>query len=243
MTVKDAAKQLGIGRPALSNFLNGKAALSTEMALRLEKAFGADRNRLLDMQAAFNRKDKEAGERGVAVCAFVPSFMTIKASQLEHWASSHDARSRLPVLLRKLVHSTSSALRQVDFPGYDNAERKGSDGFVEVGAATPWVPEGRSYWEFGTDQRPGAKAENDYKARLGSVDPAERATSTFVFVTPRNWSGKTAWEKQKNEAGDWKAVPPYQERCHPSQSQTRGLDGAEQCVVTARRSRLMSEGG
>jgi len=37
--------------------------------------------------------------------------------------------------------------------------------------------------------------------------------------------------------------PPYQERCHPSQSQTRGLDGAEQCVVTARRSRLMSEGG
>ena len=209
MTVKDAAKQLGIGRPALSNFLNGKAALSTEMALRLEKAFGADRNRLLDMQAAFDRKDKEAGERGVAVCAFVPSFMTIKASQLEHWASSHDARSRLPVLLRKLVHSTSSALRQVDFPGYDNAERKGSDGFVEVGAATPWVPEGRSYWEFGTDQRPGTKAENDYKARLGSVDPAERATSTFVFVTPRNWSGKTAWEKQKNEAGDWKAVRAF----------------------------------
>jgi hypothetical protein len=39
------------------------------------------------------------------------------------------------------------------------------------------------------------------------------------------------------------ATPHYQERCHPSQSQTRGLDGAEQCVVTARRSRLMSEGG
>jgi hypothetical protein len=37
--------------------------------------------------------------------------------------------------------------------------------------------------------------------------------------------------------------PHYQERCHPSQSQTRGLDGAEQCVVTARQSRLMSEGG
>ena len=39
------------------------------------------------------------------------------------------------------------------------------------------------------------------------------------------------------------AIPRVQERCHPSQSQTRGLDGAEQCVVTARRSRLMSEGG
>jgi hypothetical protein len=44
-------------------------------------------------------------------------------------------------------------------------------------------------------------------------------------------------------SSDFFQGPHYQERCHPSQSQTRGLDGAEQCVVTARRSRLMSEGG
>jgi addiction module HigA family antidote len=207
MTVKDAAKQLGIGRPAMSNFLNGKAALSLEMALRLEKAFGADRKRLLDMQAAYDRKEQQAGERDVAVRAFVPSFLTIKASQIEGWAGSQiDARSRLPVLLRKLVHSTGSDLSQVDFPGYDNAQRKGSDGFVEAGSATPWVPESKSYWEFGTDKRPGCKAESDYKARLNSVDPGERANSTFVFATPRNWPGKTEWEKSKNEAGDWKAV-------------------------------------
>lgn len=210
MSVKDAAKRLGISRPALSNFLNGKAALSPEMAVRLEKAFGADRKRLLDMQAAYDRKEQQAGERDVAVRAFVPSFLTIKASQIDQWAGSQiDARSRLPVLLRKLVHSTGNDLRQVDFPGYDNAQRKGSDGFVEAGAATPWIPEGKSHWEFGTDQRPGAKAESDYKARLDSVDPAERGNSTFVFVTPRNWSGKTEWEKRKNEARDWKAVRAF----------------------------------
>jgi addiction module HigA family antidote len=210
MTVKDAANQLGIGRPAMSNFLNGKAALSPEMALRLEKAFGADRKRLLDMQAAYDRKEQQAGERDVAVRAFVPSFLTIMASQIEQWASSQiDARSRLPVLLRKLVHSTGCDLRQVDFPGYDNAQRRGSDGFVEADAATPWVPGGKSYWEFGADQRPGAKAESDYKARLDSVDPGERAISTFVFVTPRNWSGKSVWENSKNEAGDWKAVRAF----------------------------------
>jgi addiction module HigA family antidote len=210
MSVKDAAKRLGIGRPALSNFLNGKAALSSEMAIRLEKAFGADRQRLLEMQAAYDRKEQQAGERDVAVRAFVPNFLTIKASQIDQWAGSQiEARSRLPVLLRKLVHSTGSDLRQVDFPGYDNAQRRGSDGFVEAIAATPWVPEGKSYWEFGTDQRPGVKAESDYKARLGSVNPAERATSSFVFVTPRNWSGKAEWEKSKNEAGDWKTVRAF----------------------------------
>ncbi|MCF8004463.1 MAG: HigA family addiction module antidote protein [Chromatiaceae bacterium] len=210
MSVKDAAKRLSVSRPALSNFLNGKAALSPEMAVRLEKAFGADRKRLLDMQAAYDLKEQQAGDRDVAVRAFVPSFLTIKASQIDQWAGSQiDARSRLPVLLRKLVHSTGNDLRQVDFPGYDNAQRKGSDGFVEAGAATAWIPEGRSYWEFGTDQRPGAKAESDYKARLDSVDPAERANSTFVFVTPRNWSVKTEWEKRKNEARDWKAVRAF----------------------------------
>ena len=207
ISVKEAAKRLGIGRPALSNFLNGKAALSPEMAVRLEKAFGADRKRLLDMQAAYNRQERRAGEKEIAVRAFVPSFLTIKARQIEDWADSHiEARTHLPVLLRKLVHSTGHDLSRVDFPGYDNAQRKGSDGFVEAGAATPWVPKGNSYWEFGTDLRPGVKAKNDYTARLKTVDASERANSTFVFATPRNWPGKTAWEQQKNEAGDWKTV-------------------------------------
>jgi len=210
MSVKDAADRLGIGRPALSNFLNGRAALSPEMAVRLEKAFGANRQRLLDMQAAYDRVRQLAGEKEVAVRAFVPSFLIIKARQLEAWAESHlDARASLPVLLRKLVHSTGSDLRQVDFPGFDNSQRKGRDGMVETGAATPWVPGGKSYWEFGTDQRPGTKAEHDYKARLASVDAADRANGTFIFVTPRNWPGKTEWAERKNTAGDWKAVRAY----------------------------------
>jgi addiction module HigA family antidote len=210
MSVKDAAKRLGIGRPALSNFLNGKSSLSPEMAVRLEKAFGADRKRLLDIQAAYDRQKERAGEKEVAVRAFVPSFLTIKARQIEGWADSQiEARTHLAVFLRKLVHSTGHDLCRVDFPGYDNAQRKGSDGFVEAGAATPWVPEGRSYWEFGTDEKPGVKAKKDYTGRLKSVDADERANSTFVFVTPRNWPGKTAWEKQRNEAGDWKAVRAF----------------------------------
>lgn len=206
MTVKEAAKRLGIGRPALSNFLNGNSTLSPQMAVRLEKAFGADRKQLLDLQAAYDLQVRGAGEKEVAVHAFVPHFLTIKARQIEDWADSLDARSSLPVLLRKLVHSTCSALGKVDFPGYDNSQRKGPDGHVEAGVATPWVPKGKSYWEFGTDQKPSVKANGDYTARLESINPDERANSAFVFVTPRNWPGKTAWERQKNEAGDWKAV-------------------------------------
>lgn len=207
MSVKAAAERLGISRPALSNFLNGKSSLSPEMAVRLEKAFGADQKQLLNMQAAYDRKMRLSADKEIMVRAFVPIFLTIKARQIEGWADSQlDARSHLPVLLRKLVHSTGNDLRQVDFPGYDNSQRKGSDGFVVADVATPWIPEGNSYWEFGTDQKPVSKAESDYTARLTSVDPVVRSDSTFVFVTPRNWPGKNDWEKRKNEASDWKAV-------------------------------------
>ncbi len=210
MSVTDAAKRLGVGRPALSNLLNGNSSLSPTMALRLEKSFGADRQKLIELQSEFDSHNRRGKEKTVAVRTYVPAFLTIKARQIQNWAeSNHDARHLLPVLLRKLVHSTGHGLGQVDFPGYDNAERKGWDGLVESDAATPWVPEGKSGWEFGTSQRPRSKAENDYAARLNSVPPAERAERTFVFVTPRNWPGKTDWAKAKTAAGDWKAVRAF----------------------------------
>ena len=210
MTVTEAAKRLGVGRPALSNFLNGRSGLSAEMAVRLEKAFGAYRQQLLDMQAAYERQERNNSEKAVAVRAFVPSFLTIRARQIESWAEERiDARTHLPVLVRKLVQSTGNELRKVDFPGYDNAERKGDDGFVEAASATPWIPEGASLWEFGTSSNPQSKAQKDYAARLKSVDSEERSRSTFIFVTPRNWPNKAAWEKEKNAAGDWKQVRAF----------------------------------
>ena len=210
MSVTEAAKRLGVGRPALSNLLNANSSLSLKMAVRLEKTFGTDRQELLDLQTAFDRHDRLGEDKSIAVHAYVPAFLTIKARQIHDWAEGNlDARKMLPVLLRKLVHSTGHDLRQVDFPGYDNAESKGWDGRIEAGAATPWIPEGKSSWEFGTNRKPGTKAESDYVARIRSVSPAERRECTFVFVTPRNWTGKTEWARSKNAVGDWKAVRAF----------------------------------
>ncbi len=193
--------------PALSNLLNGNSSLSPNMAVRLEKAFDADRQKLLDLQTAFDRHVRRGKERTVTVRAYVPAFLTIKARDIHDWAESNlDARHLLSVLLRKLIHSTGQELRQVDFPGYDNAECKGWDGLIEADAATPWVPKSKSCWEFGANQNPRGKAESDYAARLASVPPAERAECTFVFVTPRNWPGKIEWAKSQHATGDWKAV-------------------------------------
>jgi addiction module HigA family antidote len=210
LSVKDAAKLLGVGRPALSNLLNGKAALSSEMALRMEKVFGASQQELLQMQAKFDESQTRTQEHGLVVRAYVPSFLKITARDIEQWVHGNlDARSRLPVLLRKLVHSTGQGLSHVDFPAYDNAERKGWDGRVDAAAATPWIPRGTSGWEFGCNEDPRQKAEGDYAGRVTDITGAERADAHFVFVTPRKWNGKDKWVKEKQALGDWKSVRAY----------------------------------
>jgi len=54
LSVTAAAAALRVSRPALSSLLNGKADLSGDMALRIEKAFGVNMDTLMRMQAAYD---------------------------------------------------------------------------------------------------------------------------------------------------------------------------------------------
>src|SRR5580765_4474649 len=70
LTVTDAAAQLGVTRAALSRVLNGRAAISPEMALRLEAWLGAENGGRADLwvsqQAACDLwRARKAGARKV----------------------------------------------------------------------------------------------------------------------------------------------------------------------------------
>lgn len=54
LTITAAAKALGVSRQALNNLIHGKAAISPEMAIRLDKAFGGGAETWLRLQAAYN---------------------------------------------------------------------------------------------------------------------------------------------------------------------------------------------
>ena len=71
LSVTDAAKVLGVTRPALSALLNERAALSSEMALRIEKAFGVSMDTLMRMQNSYDiaQARRRAGE--IKVVRFV----------------------------------------------------------------------------------------------------------------------------------------------------------------------------
>lgn len=210
MSVTKAAQLIGVGRPALSNLLNGKASLSSDMARRLEKAFKFSHKELLDMQAQYDAAQAKRKSSPANAKAYVPPFLAIKANDIEQWVSRNiQARSRLSVFLRTLVNSTGTGLTKVDFPGNDDAERPGWDGVLEATDATPWIPSGRSGWEYGTNEDIPTKATGDFNKSVKAINKNERADTTFVFVTPRHWPGKDAWVKKNQEKGLWKDVRAY----------------------------------
>jgi antitoxin HigA-1 len=66
LSVTRAAEILGVTRPALSALLNGRASLSSDMALRIEKAFGPKMDTLLRMQTAYDiaaTRDREGDSK------------------------------------------------------------------------------------------------------------------------------------------------------------------------------------
>ncbi len=73
LTVTGAAEILGVRRATLSDVTNGKASVTAEMALRLEKAFGVSMDLLLKMQAGHDAAQARLHSDKIKVRRFKPA--------------------------------------------------------------------------------------------------------------------------------------------------------------------------
>ena len=71
LSTSAAARLLGVTRQALSILMNCKGGLSSEMALRLEKAFGVRMDTLLRMQTAWEIAEARAREGDIDVVRYL----------------------------------------------------------------------------------------------------------------------------------------------------------------------------
>jgi addiction module HigA family antidote len=79
LSVSAAATVLHVSRPALSSLLNGKANLSGEMALRIEKAFGVKMDTLMRMQSNYDIARTRSCERDIkGIRRFHPTGVHLK---------------------------------------------------------------------------------------------------------------------------------------------------------------------
>ena len=81
LSVSKAADILKVRRATLSDLLAGKASLSPEMALRIEKAFGPDMDHLLRMQLAY---DVLAQTRSHAKKLSIKRYVAVSFGQRRH---------------------------------------------------------------------------------------------------------------------------------------------------------------
>ena len=64
LTVAETARRLGVSRKQLSDIVNGRAGISPEMTIRLDKAFGGGAETWYRLQAAYDlaRAMERAGD-------------------------------------------------------------------------------------------------------------------------------------------------------------------------------------
>jgi len=73
LSVTDAAKILDVTRPTLSRIINGKSAISPEMAIRLSTAFGSTAEMWLRMQTAYDLAQARANASTIQVQRYAPT--------------------------------------------------------------------------------------------------------------------------------------------------------------------------
>jgi len=73
LNLSKAAGILKVRRATLYDLLNGRAALTPEMALRIEKAFGPDLNHLLRMQLAYDVAKTRERARDISIKRYIPA--------------------------------------------------------------------------------------------------------------------------------------------------------------------------
>ncbi|GLS34761.1 transcriptional regulator [Mesorhizobium tianshanense] len=78
LSVTAAADVLGVTRPALSAFLNERSALSPDMALRIEKAFGLSMDTLMRMQGSYDIAQARKREGEIKVARYKPTPLNLK---------------------------------------------------------------------------------------------------------------------------------------------------------------------
>jgi addiction module HigA family antidote len=72
LSVTAAAKVLGVTRPTISKLVNGHAAVSPEMAIRLSKAFGSTPEFWLKLQLNYDLAQAAANADNIKVKRYEP---------------------------------------------------------------------------------------------------------------------------------------------------------------------------
>jgi hypothetical protein len=99
----------------------------------------------------------------------------------------------------------------------DSIGQHGADGELDTAVGfAPFIPDGKSHWEIGTNLDARAKANRDYNDATEATPDEVRQKTTFIFVTPlsgrKGWKdtwkldGIETWVSEKKDLKEWQDV-------------------------------------
>jgi transcriptional regulator with XRE-family HTH domain len=134
----------------------------------------------------------------------------IDGTDLIHWADRRDAQGGLPELLTRLIRASVGTSAVLSFRADEGVQFPGWDGTCEVPQGFQYVPSGASGWEVSA-QREGitGKATDEFENRTTDPVNLSPASASFVFVTPRRWSQKADWLRERRAERKWADVRAY----------------------------------
>ena len=143
----------------------------------------------------------------------------VNENQLDNWVRGNatDAQGIIVELVWRLVSVSCPRPTYRRFPLWNSIGQHGPDGELETAIGyDPFVPEGKSIWEIGTNVDARRKANSDYNDSTRDIPAEVRKETTFVFVTPlsgrRDWkdtwksNGIQTWLADKKARNEWKEV-------------------------------------
>lgn len=133
----------------------------------------------------------------------------VDRADIVKWADRIDARAEFPRVIRGLIRATNDQVASLQMRAAEGSGVPGYDGTSDALRATPFVPAGSAVWELGVGNDPGDKAQRDYRSRTDNPLGVDRSTTTFVFVTAREWREKEDWAQRRRAENVWADVQAF----------------------------------
>lgn len=131
--------------------------------------------------------------------------LLVSWGDLDRWAATEESKGTFPELMRRLLAQTPG-VTNINIRAREGTAAPGWDG-TATSAGSAFLPEGELRFEFGTNQDPKRKANEDYEKR--AQEAAGTKGEVYLFATPRNWAGAAAWAKERQNEGVFASVEAF----------------------------------
>ena len=198
LNVRETARMLQVHENTVRNWAANGVLTSAKLP-------GARAHRFARTEVERLQRDRGAATSSAARPLRQDGPELVGPFDLDGWAARDDAKTAFPELMDRLLSATPG-VTNISIRSHEGTAAHGWDATASSDGSS-FLPKGKLHFEFGTNEDPKRKANEDYDHREGKTEKASEVT--FAFATPKNWPGGAKWATDKSALGEYASVEAY----------------------------------